>query len=800
MQDLKYGFRMLAKNPGFTAIAVLTLALGIGATTAIFSVVDAVLLRPLPFSHSEQLVSLWETIARTKADQMSVTGPNYLAWAEQNHVFSNLAAGAIYDPALTGVGEPEHLFGIKVTPNFFKVLGVQPGMGRAFLPEEGKGPQAHVVILGYDFWQRKFGGSRSIVGEAITLDGEKFTVVGIMPGTFRFPQIWGITGPYSYVPFTNQELAEPNHGNRLWVIGRMKPGVTLGQARAEMATIAQRLASEDPKTDKGVGVNVQTLHEEVEQGDGWPLVTLLIAVGFMLLIACVNVANMLLGRATRRRREMAVRLAVGAHRWRILRQLLTESTLLALLGCVPGVLLASWMKEWLIMLSPQGSIPQTNPINLNLGVLAFVAAVAVGTGILFGLAPAFQASRTNIEESLKEGVRTSAGTGSNRLRKTLVASEVALTMVLLIGTGLMIRSLEFLFNQRMGFNLKNVLTLNMNLPDTRYGKPGQPLAFDRSVLQRVEALPGVKSAAFTTILPMWRGGGGGVKLEGQPDTAEPKGGANAGFVTPGYFRTLVIPLVRGRLFTDADCTGRPEVAVIDRKFAQTFWPKQDPIGKRFQLDFGPDFEHRWYAVVGVVGAVTEDPGSPAQPTVYLPAASADGLLVVRTAVKPSGLTKAVEAQVWKVDKDLPIYDVATMEQIHSRMYGAFSYMNALMGIFSFISLALAAVGIYAVLAYLAGERTHEFGIRMALGAQKSDVLKLVVAQGLKLVVIGVAIGIAGALALTRFLASLLYGVKPTDPLTFIAVSLILTAVALLACYIPARRAAKVDPMVALRYE
>ncbi len=799
-QDLRYSLRQLRRNPGFTMVAILTLALGIGATTAIFSVVDAVLLRPLPFSHSEQLVSLWETNARLKYDQIAVTGPDYLAWKGQSQVFSSLAAGAIYDPTLTGAGEPEHLFGVKVTPNFFKVLGVQPAIGRAFMPKEGVGQQAHVVILKYQLWQRKFGGDRSIVGKSITLDGEKFTVIGIMPENSPFPQIWGITGPYSYVPFSTDELAKSKAGHRLWVIGRLKPGVTLGQSRAVMATIAERLAREDPKTNKGVGVNVQTLHEEVEHGMGWPLVMLLIAVGFLLLIACVNVANMLLSRASRRRREMAVRLAVGARRGRILRQLLTESALLALFGCIPGLVLAYYAKYWLIFLSPLGMIPQTTPIDLNFEVLAFVATVAVATGILFGLAPAVQASRTNIEKSLKEGARSSEGAGSNRLRKGLVALEVALALVLLIGTGLMTRSMEYLFSQRLGFNLKDVLALNTDLPESRYPKGAQQLALDRSVLRRVEALPGVKSAAFTTILPMWSGGGGAVRLEGQPGSSQPIRGAIAGLVSPGYFQTLGIPLVRGRLFTDADFAVSGQIAVVDQTFVRTFWPNQDPIGKRFQIGLGPDFEHRWYSVVGVVGNIRENPVSRAQPTVYLPEASAYGTLIVRTAVEPSSLIKDVETQVWKVDKDLPFYKVATLEQIRSGTLGSFSYLSALMGIFSLICLLLAAVGIYAVLAFLVGERTHEIGIRMALGAEKTDVLRMVIRQALAPVLIGIGIGIAAALGLARFLSSMLFGVKPTDPPTYIAVSLILVAVALLACYVPARRATKVDPMVALRYE
>lgn len=794
IQDLRFGLRQLRRNPGFTAVTVITLALGIGANTAIFSVVDAVLLRPLPYPRPQQLVSVWETAEQFKDSQVSAAGPDFLAWMHESSVFSTLAAGEICDPALTGQGEPEHLYGICVTPDFFKVLGVSPSIGRALLPDEGE----NAVVLGYGLWRRKFGGDPTILGRAVTLDGTRFTAVGIMPRAFRFPQIWGITEPESYIPLSLAQL-QKTEDHSLWVIGRLKPGATIAQAQVQLATIAARLAKENPTTNAGVGINVQPLHVEVEQGMSGPLVMLLVATGFLLLIACANVANLLLGRASRRRQEIALRIAVGAHRWRIMRQLLTESVLLALLGCVPGIFLAIAGKHWLVALSPEGLLPQTNPINLNLPVFVFVVVVAVGTGILFGLAPALEGSKTNLQDSLKEGARTSAGAGTHRLRQVLVVAEVALALMLLIGSGLMVRSMKNVLNQSLGFNPHHVLTLSMTLPRSKYPKDANTLAFDRAVIRRVEALPGVRAAAFATIVPATGGGFGTVRLEGQPVVPEATGPeAFYGYVTGDYFRALGIPIAEGRAFADADYSTGPETAVVSRKFAETFWPKGNPIGRRFQI--AGSQPNNWYRVVGVAQDVATNPGNPPVSEAWLPAANRQATLLVRTQVKPASLTRSIERQVWKVDADLPIYDVATMEQVLATSFSGVRYIVGLLGIFTLIALALAAIGIYAVMSYFAGERTHEIGIRLALGAQGTDVLMMVIGNGIRPALIGIGVGVVAALGLARLLSSMLYGVKPTDLVTFVAVSLILLGVALLACYIPARRAANVDPMVALRHE
>ena len=797
-KDVRYGLRMLAKNPGFSTMAVVTLALGIGASTAIFSIVHAVVIRPLPFEHPEQLVTLWKT--DRQFSQTPVSGPDFLDWAKQNDVFSALAAGAIYDPALTGAGGAEHLYGIQVTPEFFKVLGIEPAKGRAFLPSEDQPGRNHVVVLGKGFWTWGPGGDLAAVGKTLTLDGEKFTVIGTMPEAFRFPQIWGITDPEIFAPFPLDRLQKNRNANWMWVIGRLKPGVTIKQAQAEMSTIALRLAQQYPESNSGIGVKVMPLHEEVEHGTRPVLILLLCAVGFLLLIACANVANMLLAEAGRRQRETGIRLAIGASRWRVIMQLLRESVLLALLGGGAGILLAYWLKESLVSLSPEGFLPQTNPIDLNLWVLGFAVAVSVATGILFGLVPALQATKTSLEESLKEGARSSgAGARAHRFRNALVACEVALALLLLVGGGLMIRSLVGLLRADTGFNPNNVLTMQVTLADSKYPQNQQRRAFYRSVLERIEALPGVRSAAFVGGLPDSGNSYGNVVAEGKPLTPSAFAqGPTADFnsVTPDFFRVLEIPMLSGRLFASADYVGKPHNAVINATMARDLWPDRDPIGRRFT----PSLPGEWFEVVGVVTDVRWWGEEKARPQAYFPQMTGVMSLLVRTAADPKSLIKSLRAQILEVDKDVPVYEIQTMEQVRSQASSSIRYIALIMDAFAFIALILAAVGIYAVVAHSVTQRTHEIGVRLALGAEQRDVLRLVVRQGMLLILIGVAAGVTAALAITRLMKSLLYGIHPADPLTFVAVSLLLSAIAIVACYIPARRAMKVDPMVALRYE
>jgi len=800
-QDLRYGVRMLAKRPGFAAIAVLTLALGIGATTAIFSVVDAVMIRPLPFHDAEQLVALWAKDSHY--DQMPVSGPDYLDWVKGSDAFSALAAGAIDDPTVTGYGDPEHLYGIQVTPNFFQVLGVQPSIGRAFFPGEDQVSRDHVVILGYSTWQRKFGGDPSIVGKDVMLDGEAYAVIGIMPGTFRFPQVWGITDPYVYLPFTLSRLDQHRENRWIWVMGRMKPGVSLARARAQVSTIAGRLALQHSETDKGADVNVMPLKEEVERGTGPMLLLLLGAVGMMLLIGCANVANMQLARTTARQREVAVRLTIGASRWRVIRQLLTESVLLALAGAAVGVLFAAAFKQALVALSPEGMLPTTNPIALNSWVLGFSVILAVVSGILFGLAPAFQASRTSVQESLKEAARSSSGTSSRRLRASLVAAQVALTLVLLIGAGLAMRCLRKFANALTGFESTHVITMNTSLPERKYPKPGQCRAFEWAVLRRLEGLPGVRAAAFTNTLPLGGGSSGDIEVEGKPAETGSGGVTLLGQTTPDYFKVFDIPIVLGRGFMEADYGEGLRVAVVNQAFVRRYWPSENPLGKHFRVR-GESGD--WRTVVGVSRDVAQEGRyRPVYPHAFFPGTPNTPTLVVRTLLRPESQTRAIEAQVWSVDRDLPIYEVATMDEVREMAQGGFRYPAHFLAGFALLAFVLACGGIYALVAYTVSLRTHEIGIRMALGAKRPDVLKLVVAEGMIPTAVGVVLGVTGALALFHVLADLADflnygGLRPTDPATLIGVSLGLACAALLASYLPARRATKVDPMVALRYE
>jgi predicted permease len=810
LQDLRYGIRMLAKKPAFAAVAVLALALGIGANTAIFSVVNAVLLRPLPFKDPDRLMIVWEDNTKLGFPKDTPAPANFVDWRDQNQVFDGMAAVATQTFNLTGAGEPEKLEGQRVSASFFPLLGVEPTLGRSFLPEEDRPEGERVVIMSHGLWQRRFGSDPAIVGKPLTLNGQPYTVVGVMPKSFRFPDPFESETEENsvWVPiaFSSQE-ASNRGGHYLLVYARAKPGVTVKQAQADMNTIAARLQQQYPDTNTSLGAVVTSLHEQVV-GDIRPaLLILLGAVAFVLLIACANVANLLLARAAARQKETALRTALGASRSRLIAQFMTESVLLAALGGAVGLLLAVVGMRVLVALMP-ANLSQAKDINIDAKVLGFTLLVSLVTGVIFGLAPALHASRPDLNESLKEGGKGTAGVARSRVRGLLVISEVALALVLLIGAGLLINSFLRLRSVDPGFNADNLLTMKVVLPRLKYPDPVRRTAFYDELLQRVSSLPGVQSAGVTTNLPLtFKGNNGGVTIEGRPEPApDERPIVITRTVSPDYFRTMNIPVLKGRQFSPQDTADKPGVVIVSEATARQFWPGEDAIGKRIKLG-GFNSDAPWLSVVGVAKDVRQfELDIAPKPQAYFPYAQmtysylAPRDLVVRTSGDPLGLAAAVRGEVWAIDKDQPVSNVATMEQILSNSVARQRFNMLLLVIFAAVALVLAAVGIYGVISYSVTQRTHEIGIRMALGATSKDVLTLVVGQGLKLVSAGVGIGLGSAFVLTRLMQSLLFGVSATDPTTFAAISAVLVAVAMLASYVPARKATKVDPMVALRYE
>jgi putative ABC transport system permease protein len=800
LQDLRFGLRMLWKNPGFTIVAVLALALGIGANSAIFSVVNAVLLQPLPYKNPDALVMVWDDQTHLGFPKDTPSPANFLDWREQNTVFEGMAALAERSFNLTGVGEPERLDGRRVSANFFSLLGVEPQLGRGFTPEEDK-PGIRVVILGHAMWQRRFGGDPGVIGRAINLNGEVYTVVGVMPPNFQFPtgkdQLW------VPIAFPADEAAYRG-AHYLEVMARLKPGVTLQQAHAEMETIAARLEKQYPETNMRVGSVVTPLHEQVV-GDIKPaLLILLGAVGFVLLIACANVANLLLARAAVRQKEISLRLALGASRARLVRQFLTESVLLAGLGGGCGLLVSLAAIRALKKFIPD-TISQVQAINIDSKVLIFTLLVSLATGLIFGLAPAMQASSFNLNETLKEGGRDSAaGTRGNRIRGLLVIAEVAVSFILLIGAGLLINSFFHLRTLDPGFRVDHLLTAKVELSDTKYPDAQRRIAFFDEVVRRVRELPGVQSVAAGGNLPFtYNGDSGYIAVEGVPDPP-PDQRVDVVYRTvgPGYLSTMGIPLVRGRDFTDQDTLDNTLGVIISEKTAKHYWPNQDPIGKRLK-NGTTDSKSPWRTVIGVVKDVRQN-DFVAQPKMQMywsfrqMQEERANALVIRTSVDPMSLAASVRNAVWAVDKDQPVSNIRTMDEIVSKAVARQRFSMLLLGIFAGVALILAAVGIYGVMSYSVAQRTREIGIRMALGARRGDVLKMTVKQGLKLVIIGVAIGLVAAFVLTRVMTSLLFGISATDPVTFVSIPLLLMGVAMLASYIPALRATKVNPMVALR--
>ena len=813
LHDMRYGVRMLLKKPGFTLVAVATLALGIGANTAIFSVVNAVLLKSLPYPEPERLVALSETSKEVPV--MSVSYPNYLDWRAQQTIFDNLAARMPAGGVLTGGGEPERVTGRLVTASFFATLGVQPQIGRFFNEEEDRPGTERVIVLSHGLWQRRFGGDPSLIGKAIQYNGESWTVIGVMPAGFDFYGSGNANNDF-FTPLgrlADQEYMRDRHSHPIFVTARMKRGVSHERARAEMKELAARLAQQYPASNTGRGVEVRSLLDDYI-GDVRPaLLVISAAVALVLLIACVNVANLLLARAATRRREIAVRMALGAGRWRVMRQLLTESVMLAVAGGALGLLLAVWGVDLLVRFNPDG-LPRLDEITIDPRVLGFTLLVTLLTGIIFGLAPALQTSKVNFHDALKDGNRQSSGSaGGQRLRGALVIAEVALSLMLLVGAGLLLRSFQQLMKVDAGFDAQGVLTLRLRLPDAKYREAAQTTSFLKEVMRRVATLPGVEGVSVTTGFPLGRGGENGYWIEGQPEPRQPGDWpvAVTQSVSEDYHQTLGIALLTGRQFTKQDTADAPPVVMVDEDFVRRHFPNGQPsgvIGQR--LRFGGDGEP-WREVVGVVrhvrhfGLDEEGRAGIYRPWTQInPKWLADFTramdLVVKTSAEPIGLVPAIKREVQAVDKDQPLANVRTLESLVIQSIAPRRFSLVLLGIFALLALLLGAIGLYGVMSYAVTQRTREIGIRTALGAQQSDVLKLVVGRGMKLALVGVGVGLAGSFALTRVMSSLLFGVSTTDPATFAAVTLLLTSVALVACYIPARRATKVDPMIALRYE
>jgi putative ABC transport system permease protein len=803
LQDLRYGIRSLLKNPGFTFVAIVALALGIGANSAIFSVVNTLLLSPLPFKDPDRLVMVWEKNFPRNRERNVVSPANFLDWNSQNQVFEHLAALVDIHVNLTNAGEPVELEAQLVTASLFPLLGVQPVYGRAFLDSEDVPDSERVAIISHRLWQGRFGADPQLLGKTITLSGRSYTVVGIMPQGFYF--LNNETDLWVPICFNTGRDYRAVAGRYLRAVARLKPGVTLSQAQAEMSLIASRLEQSYREFNAGWGVNVISLQEQVV-GDVRPaLLVLLGAVGFVLLIACANVANLLLARAATRQKELAVRTALGASRGRLIRQLLNESLLLGVIGGAAGLLLAYWAIALLIKFNP-GNIPRLEEVGLDGRVLAFTLAVSIVTGLIFGMIPAVQASRPDLNESLKEGGRRSSGGASHRrVRSIFVVSEVALALVLLVGAGLMIRSFIKLQQVDLGYDPENLLTARVLLPISKYGDNPKRATFFKQAVERIQAIPGVQAAGAVSWLPLsGLGSATSFWVDGRPEPPPgEKPTTDVRVITPGYFAAMGIPLIKGRIFDERDTAESPRVLIINETMARQFFPDEDPIGKRLIISW--DHPSLPDEIIGVVGdaRLTSVDGE-MRPAIYWPharqAAYSSMTFAVRADGDPLALTGSLLGEIRSIDAELPVADIRTMGEVVSTSTSRPRFNMLLLALFAAVALVLAAVGIYGVMAYSVNQRTHEIGIRMALGASGTDVMRLIVGQGMLLVLAGVGLGLIGAFFLTGLMSSLLFGVNATDPATFLSISLILAGVAFVACYIPARRATRVDPMVALRYE
>jgi len=805
-QDIRYAARILRKNSAFTAVAILALTLGIGANTAIFSVVNGVLLRPLSFPEPDRLLRIFETT--TAFGQTSAAYPNFLDWRRASRSFTGMAAYRSDDFNFTGGGAPEQLAGAYVSANLFPVLAVNPLLGRNFLPEEDRHGAACAVMLTHAFWNQRFAADPNILGKTLTLNGASCTVIGVLPVDFRFQEDARVFVPIEQWNSVELGMRESHPGLR--VVGRLKPGMTIAAAQSEMASLAAALALQYPKTNAGAGVKLVSMKDDLVSDIRPTLLLLAGAVGLVLLIACANVANLLLARATARKRELAIRAALGAGRARVVRQLLTESVVLSLGGAIGGLLLARWGTRLVLAAAP-AILPRSAEIRIDPYVLLFTLAISIVTGVVFGLAPALRGAQTNPQEFLKEGTRASGG-GRHRAEGIFVAVEVALALVLVMGAGLMIQSIWRLWRIDPGFNTHNVLTAQTALSPTMMASPSAKRLAFRQMLERIAAVPGVRSAAITNGLPLSERDNENAIWPGAGPQPPPEQMITSMFyvATPDYLNVMQIPLHRGRFFTESDTTSSPLVVVIDDVFATSVFPGQDPIGRKISLTaLGPA------EIVGVVGHVKQwgldsDDTSNVRSQFYFPFLQIPDkfmseivsgfVLAVRTEPEPTSLLSAVRAQVAGPARDQPMYIVRTVEQIVSTSLGERRFTMLLLIIFAATALLLAAIGIYGVMSYAVTRRTHELGIRTSLGASRREIIALVIGQGMRLAAIGLAAGVVASLVLTRFLAGLLYGVRPADPATLALVTTLLGAISLLACYIPARRATTVDPMIALRHE
>ena len=799
-QDLRYGLRLIRKNPGFSAVVVLTLAVGIGANTAIFSVVNAVMLRSLPFGDPDRLVRINESNPERGWPIFSASHPNFLDWRERNQTFDAIAATSGVSANVGTPGQIEVVRGSAVTVDFLTVLGTSPLMGRNFLPEEDKpGGNTRVVILTHGSWQRRFGGAPDVVGQTLTINDNAFTIVGVLPESFG----WGTGSNFELLLPLAPDPQRSRGDHRLLVIGKLKHGVSAELALADLNTIAAQLADQFPESNKGWSVGAQSFYDWlVPEQIRRSLLLFLGAVGFVLLIACSNVANLMLARATARQKEISIRIALGAGRWRIASQLLVEALSLAMIAGIAGLGVA-WLAMKALKAMDAGDVPRLDELSMDGRVLGFSLLISLLTGVLFGLVPAVHAARTNLNEMLKEGGRSvTGGRARQRIRSLLVTVEVGLSVALLVSAGLLLRSFWRLQDVNPGFKSDHLLTMRINLPRNRYPQNPQAWGFYKRFMEEVGALPGVESVGVTSGLPMSGGGTAGeVRIEGKPATDGSPSSADWRIVSPGYFRTMGIPL-RGREFEERDNGDAPQVTIISEEMARRYWPGEDPIGKSVTL---VSFGNTPFTVIGVAGNVrTVALDSDANPMAYTStpfAASWNPMnFAIRTSGDPASQVAAVRSTLASIDPNIAVYEIRTADEILAGTLGSRRFTMFLLAVFAGVALLLACVGLFGVMAYLVSQRTHEIGVRLALGARPGDVFRLVIGRGMALASIGSALGLGGAWAIGRFLETMLFQVKPTDPITLASAPVVLLVVALLACYVPARRAMKVDPMVALRYE
>lgn len=806
IHDLRFGARMLRRNPGFTLIAVVTLALGIGANSAIYSVVDAVLLRPLPYQDPDRLVALWAKSDQRGLTQRPLSYPNFVDWREQNQVFEHLVAIRAQSLSLTGGAEPESVSGVRVTTDILSLLGVKPLRGRDFLPEEERPEKAQVALIGYGLWQRRYGGDPDIIGQTMTLDAKPYTIIGVLPDWLKHPGLLiPATGAEVWIPFVPFANEQNRSVANIRLVAKLKPGVTLSKAEADMQSVAERLEQQYPNDNTNLRVEMKPLHEELTGRVRLALLILLGAVGVVLLIACVNVANLLLARAAGRKKETAIRSALGASRGRLIRQSLTECLLLSLTGGLVGLLLAYLGVNWLTKMNA-GNLPRTDGIGVNWQVLLFTLVISILTGIVFGFVPALQTSHLNLTEALKDGQKGVAGGVHNRRwLGGLVVAEIALALILLTGAGLLIRSFRQVSETDPGFNPRSLLTFSLPLPLTGYETQQKQAGFYERALEKINSLPGVESAACVFRVPLVGIATIIFTVQGNPMAPGTEPSVDYRVISPSYFRAAGIPLLTGREFSEQDREGAPDAIIVNEELERRFFSGESAIGKRLQLAWE---RTRYREIVGVVGnAKLAGLDAKAEPAIYVPIqqntwahALRNSSLVVRTRVEPHSLMPAVRDELRSIDPALPVAQVRTMEEIIHDSLAQRRFSMSLLLVFAAVAAVLAAVGIYGVMSYAVTQRSHEMGVRVALGAGRADILRMVISGGAKLTLLGVVIGAGGAVAVTRLMSGLLYEVSATDPVTLGVVALLLGGTSLLACYVPARRATKADPMAALRGE